>query len=154
MRKLFLILLLLPTLAFAKEAAPVADKPEQEARLMAMAAELRCLVCQNQSLADSQSDLAGYLRREMREMIDKGMSDKKIVDFMVTRYGDFVLYRPPLKATTVALWFGPFILLGVGAIVLTRYLKSRRQQLANQAELGEEDHKKAEALLRNGGGEA
>lgn len=154
MKRLLVILCLLPVLAFAKEATPVAANPEVEARLMVLANELRCLVCQNQSLADSHSDLASDLRREMRSMMEKGMSDKEIVEFMVSRYGDFVLYRPPLKATTLALWFGPFLLLIGGGVVLLRYLKTRRQQLAAQAQLSDDDHKKAAALLQDDGDKA
>lgn len=154
MKRLIVVMCLLPVLAFAKEAAPLAKNPEIEARVMALASELRCLVCQNQSLADSHSDLAGDLRREMRGMAEKGMSDKEIADFMVSRYGDFVLYRPPLKATTLALWFGPFLLLIGGGVVLLRYLKTRRQRLIEQAQLSEDDHKKAEALLQDDGDKA
>lgn len=151
MKRFLLILFFLPVIAFAKEAVPIAENPEVEARMMALANELRCLVCQNQTLADSHSDLAGDLRREMRGMAEKGMSDKEIVAFMVSRYGDFVLYRPPLNAKTLALWFGPFVLLLVVGLMLVRYLKTRRQRLAVQGQLSEEDHKKAEALLQNNG---
>ncbi len=151
MKRFLLVLFFLPVIAFAKEAVPIAENPEVEARMMALANELRCLVCQNQTLADSHSDLAGDLRREMRGMAEKGMSDKEIVAFMVSRYGDFVLYRPPLNAKTLALWFGPFALLLVVGLMLVRYLKTRRQRLAVQGQLSEEDHKKAEALLQNNG---
>lgn len=151
MKRFLLVLFFLPVIAFAKEAVPIAENPEVEARMMALANELRCLVCQNQTLADSHSDLASDLRREMRGMAEKGMSDKEIVAFMVSRYGDFVLYRPPLNAKTLALWFGPFVLLLVVGLMLIRYLKTRRQRLAVQGQLSEEDHKKAEALLQNNG---
>lgn len=154
MRHLLAVLLLLPALACAKEAAPMAANPEQEARVMDLAEELRCLVCQNQSLADSHSELATDLRREMRGMAEKGMSDKEIVDFMVSRYGDFVRYRPPLNAQTLMLWFGPFMLLVVGGWGLVRYLKARRQALTANAPLDDAQRKQAEALLRDGGGEA
>ena len=117
MRWLFVILLLLPSLAAAEEARPLAENPQAEARLKALAVELRCLVCQNQTLADSNAPLAEDLRREVREMIAKDMSDKDIIDFLVTRYGDFVLYRPPLKPTTMLLWLGPFLLLGASRAV-------------------------------------
>ena len=98
MRWLWVLMLLLPSLATAYEAQPLAANPQAEARLKALAVELRCLVCQNQTLADSNAPLAEDLRREVREMIAKDMSDKEIIDFLVTRYGDFVLYRPPWKA--------------------------------------------------------
>ena len=154
MKRLLVMLCFLPALVFAKEAVPVAANPEAEARVMALANELRCLVCQNQSLADSHSDLAIDLRREMLSMVEKGMSDKEIAEFMVSRYGDFVLYRPPLKATTLALWFGPFLLLIGGGVMLLRYLKIRRQSLIEQAQLSEDDHKKAAALLQDDGDKA
>lgn len=154
MKRLLIILCFLPVMVFAKEAVPMAENPEVEARMMALANELRCLVCQNQTLADSHSDLAIDLRREMRGMAEKGMNDKEIVDFMVSRYGDFVLYRPPLNAKTLALWFGPFVLLIGGGVVLLRYFRTRRQQLAAQAQLSDDDHKKAEALLQDDGDKA
>jgi cytochrome c-type biogenesis protein CcmH len=154
MKRLIAVLCLLPVLACAKEATPMAQNPEVEARVMALATELRCLVCQNQTLADSHSELAGDLRREMREMAEKGMSDKEIAEFMVNRYGDFVLYRPPLKPTTWLLWFGPFLLLAAVGILLLRYLKIRRQRLATEGQLTEDEHKKAEAMLQNSGDKA
>lgn len=154
MKRLLVVLCFLPALAFAKEAVPVAANPEAEARVMALANELRCLVCQNQSLADSHSDLAVDLRREMLSMVEKGMSDKEIAEFMVSRYGDFVLYRPPLKATTLALWFGPFLLLIGGGVVLLRYLNTRRQSLIEQGQLSDDEHKKAAALLQDDGDKA
>ena len=153
MKTLILLLFLLPPLASAREALPLAENPLTEARVLAMANELRCLVCQNQTLADSHSELAGDLRREMRGMIDKGMSDQDIVAYMVSRYGDFVLYRPPLKATTLALWFGPFVLLAGGALALLRNLKARRRQLAAQPRTPR-DIDNVAALLRNNGGDA
>src|SRR5205814_6498813 len=92
---------------------------------MDLAAELRCLVCQNQTLADSNAELAQDLRNTIREQLKRGASEREVLDFMVARYGDFVLYRPPLKAGTLLLWFGPFLLLGIGAFVLVRRLRSR-----------------------------
>ena len=154
MKRWLIVLCFLPVLANAKEAAPMAENPVIEARVMALANELRCLVCQNQTLADSHSDLASDLRREMREMAEKGMSDKEIAEFMVNRYGDFVLYRPPLKATTLVLWFGPFVLLAIVAIMLLRYLRTRRQQVAAQVNLSEDERKKAEVLLQDNGDKA
>lgn len=152
MKILILLLLLLPTLASAREAQPLAENPLTEARVLAMANELRCLVCQNQTLADSHSELAGDLRREMRGMIEKGMSDQDIVAYMVSRYGDFVLYRPPLKPATLALWFGPFLLLAGGAMALLRNIRARRRQLATQPGMGRRDPDKVAALLRDNGG--
>src|SRR3569832_2053462 len=116
--------------AFAKEAAPAAAAPAAEARLMKLASELRCLVCQNQTIADSNADLAVDLRNEIREKLESGMSDAEIKDFMVARYGDFGLYRPPLKDTTLILWVGPFLLLAAGGSVLYVTLRQRRQRAA------------------------
>ena len=114
-------------LGFAKEAAPLAQDEAIEKRMVAISEELRCLVCQNESLAASRADLAQDLRREIREQIGQGKSDKEILDFMVGRYGDFVRYRPPLKGTTFLLWFGPFLLLvaGVAALVVVLRRRSR-----------------------------
>jgi cytochrome c-type biogenesis protein CcmH len=111
----------------ASEAQPLAQDPVIEARLVAIADELRCLVCQNESLASSRADLAEDLRREVRTLIVQGKSDEDIKKFLVDRYGDFVLYRPQFKPATWLLWLGPFILLFVGVIGLLRYLKNRNQ---------------------------
>jgi cytochrome c-type biogenesis protein CcmH len=105
-------------------AAPV--DPVLEARVMRIAAELRCLVCQNQTIADSHADLALDLRRQTREMLLAGKSEQDVLDFMTQRYGDFVLYRPPVKSTTLLLWAGPAVLLVVGALTLVVVLRRRR----------------------------
>jgi cytochrome c-type biogenesis protein CcmH len=144
-----MVLLLLPSLGAAGEAAPLAENPQAEARLKALAVELRCLVCQNQTLADSNAPLAEDLRREVREMIAKNMSDKEIIDFLVTRYGDFVLYRPPLKTTTTLLWVGPFLLLIGGAIALVMALRRRQKKLADVA-LSEAERNRVAQLLSEG----
>jgi cytochrome c-type biogenesis protein CcmH len=133
--------------AFAKEAAPAAADPVAEARLMELSSELRCLVCQNQTIADSNAELAVDLRNEIREKIQTGMSDAEIKDFMVARYGDFVLYRPPVKGTTLALWVGPFLLLAVGGGVLFYNLRRRRQRDV-EPELSRDDQALAESLLQ------
>jgi cytochrome c-type biogenesis protein CcmH len=125
------------------------DDPVVEARLKQLAGELRCLVCQNQTLADSNAPLAEDLRREVREMIVKDMSDREIVDFLVSRYGDFVLYRPPLKTTTVLLWAGPFVLLVGGGIALAVTLR-RRQRMVGNAVITDEEHRRVERLLSQG----
>ena len=119
--------------AAAKEAAPAAANPALEARVMAISEELRCLVCQNQTIADSHADLAVDLRNQVRTKLLAGESERQIKDFMVERYGDFVLYRPPLKATTVLLWIGPFALLALGAFALWRAIRQRAQRLATAA---------------------
>ena len=149
MRWLFVILLLIPSLAAAEEARPLAENPQAEARLKALAVELRCLVCQNQTLADSNAPLAEDLRREVREMIAKDISDKDIIDFLVTRYGDFVLYRPPLKPTTMLLWLGPFLLLIGGGTALVLALRRRQQKLADVS-LSEAEHTRVAELLSEG----
>ena len=117
MRRLLLgcLLVLSTALAHAQEAQPVAADLALEKHVMAISEELRCLVCQNQTIADSSAPLAIDLRQQVREKLQQGMSDKDIVDYMVQRYGDFVLYRPPFKLTTWLLWFGPF-LLAIGGI--------------------------------------
>ena len=107
-----LLLLFLPAQqALSKEAEPMASDTQVEARLVNIAEELRCLVCQNESLASSRADLAEDLRTQVREQIVKGRTDQEIKDYLVERYGDFVLYRPAVKPMTWALWFGPFAVL-------------------------------------------
>ncbi len=115
--------------ANAKEAAPAAADPVLEARMLAVAAELRCLVCQNQTIADSHADLAVDLRNQVREMLRKGQSEREIIDYMTARYGDFVLYRPPVKATTALLWYGPGLLMAGGLAGLWLVLR-RRSRMA------------------------
>jgi cytochrome c-type biogenesis protein CcmH len=149
MRWLLVIILLIPSLAAAEEARPLADNPQIEARLKTLAVELRCLVCQNQTLADSHAPLAEDLRREVREMIAKGMSDREIIDFLVQRYGDFVLYRPPWKASTTLLWLGPFLLLIAGATGLVFALRRRQKKLVDVT-LSEEEHNRVAQLLSEG----
>ncbi len=149
MRWLSVIILLLPCLAVAEEARPLADNPQVEARLKHLAVELRCMVCQNQTLADSDAPLAEDLRREIREMIAKDMSDQDIIDFLVARYGDFVLYRPPWKATTALLWLGPFLLLIAGATTLVFVLRGRQKKVADVA-LSEEEHTRVVQMLSEG----
>ena len=112
--------------AWASEAVPTETDPVAQARAVRLAEQLRCLVCQNQTIADSNADLAVDLRRQVREQIAAGRSDAEIVDYMTARYGDFVLYRPPLKATTLILWAGPALLLIGGAWLLARIVRERR----------------------------
>ena len=142
------MLLLLTTClpAFAKEAAPAVDDPLLEQRAMKLAAELRCLVCQNQSLADSNADLAIDLKNQVRSQIREGRSDAQIREYMVARYGDFVLYSPPWKPTTALLWAGPFMLLIAGALTLVMVLRSRRARIVT-TELTADEHARAQALL-------
>ena len=111
---------------------------------MALAEELRCLVCQNQTLADSHAELAVDLRRQIREQLKAGASEREVRDYMVQRYGDFVLYRPPFKATTLALWVGPFLLLALGAFLFWRRVARRPRQ---EPSLSEAERAQAAKLL-------
>ncbi len=111
--------------AQAREAVPVAADPVAEARVQKLSEQLRCLVCQNQTLADSHAELAEDLKNQVREMVLKGLSDREIIDYLVARYGDFVLYSPPVRATTWLLWGGPFLLLAAGLGLLAHRLRSR-----------------------------
>ncbi|MGE5469007.1 MAG: cytochrome c-type biogenesis protein [Ignavibacteria bacterium] len=139
--------------AWPKDAPPLAEDPVVEKRMIAISEEMRCLVCQNESLAGSHADLAQDLRRELRELIRQGKSDEEIKEFMVSRYGDFVLYRPRLQPTTWLLWAGPFVLLAVGVVVLIAYLRRRSRAVEELAPLSAEDAKRAEALLKEEGGQ-
>lgn len=133
----FFLLALWAGLAFAQD-------PEMEKRVTALATELRCLVCQNQTLADSNAPLAVDLRNQIREQLKSGKSERDVMEYMVARYGDFVLYRPPLKATTIALWAGPFVFLVLGAwILLVRLLRRR----APERELSDAESARAAKLL-------
>ncbi|MBK9018822.1 MAG: cytochrome c-type biogenesis protein CcmH [Sulfuritalea sp.] len=143
---LFCCGLLFAGMAQAKEAAPMAADVEVEKRMVAISEELRCLVCQNESLSGSHAELAQDLRREIRSMIAAGKTDKEILDFMVDRYGDFVRYRPPIKPTTWLLWGGPFLLLGGGVAALIAFLRRRARESAAPA-LSDEERRRAEALL-------
>jgi len=131
--------------AWAGEAAPAAADPALEARVTAVASELRCLVCQNQTLADSNAPLAVDLRDQIREQMQQGASERDVVDYMVARYGDFVRYRPPFKAATVLLWAGPALLVMAGFIALFYRLRRRRSEPA--PDLTAEDSARAAALL-------
>ena len=153
MKKLFLIafsaiFVLSVGNAIANEAAPLADDPVTEQRLISISEEMRCLVCQNESLAGSRSDLANDLRREIRILIKEGKSDDQIRNFMVERYGDFVLYRPPVKPVTWLLWIGPFVILGVGIAGLLTYLR-RRNNAVPSVTLTDSDNQKIDALLNS-----
>ena len=138
-----------PFWATAAEAPPLADDPALEARVMAVAEELRCLVCQNETIAASHADLAVDLRKQIRVKLGEGQSPQQIVDFMVERYGDFVRYRPPLKPTTVLLWAGPFVLLALAVVVLVLNVRRRRATL-QVGELSEADAARARRLLDGG----
>ena len=121
------------------------DDPVQEARYKQLIDELRCLVCQNQNLADSNAELAQDMRRLTYEMVSKGASNEEVVLFMVERYGDFVLYRPPFKGSTALLWVGPFILLAMGVLVLVMFIRKRAGE--QSPALDRQDHERAKRLL-------
>jgi cytochrome c-type biogenesis protein CcmH len=148
---LIVLMLALACPAWAGEAKPAAADPALEERVTAVATELRCLVCQNQTLADSNAPLAVDLRNQIRERMRAGASERDIIDFMVARYGDFVLYRPPFKAATVLLWAGPIVLMLAGLAVLFFRLSRRRAEAG--PELSDEERARAEAPLdgRDGG---
>lgn len=146
---LFFILflfLITPSVGWSKEAIPVAEDPIIEKRMLALTMDLRCLVCQNESIADSRADFSNDIRREIREQIKANKTDQEIVQFLVDRYGDFVLYNPPMKPTTILLWFGPVILFLIGLGSLIVYLKRRRVQIQDVS-LSQVQLERAEALL-------
>ena len=147
MRKVLALLLLgcLPLLAQASTEPTMLD-PVSQKRLVDLSAQLRCLVCQNQSIAESNAELAVDLRNQINEQIKLGRSDTEIVDFMVTRYGDFVLYRPPFKATTALLWIGPIALLLLAVLVFYRTLVSRRARV-DERPLTDAERAEAQRML-------
>lgn len=140
--------------ALAGTAEPVAQDPALEKRLNALSAELRCLVCQNQSLADSHAELAIDLKNQVRDMMRAGKSDEEIKQYLTQRYGDFVLYNPPVKASTWLLWAGPFVLLVGGVWLLSWILRSRRRDIAAAGNVTQDDtadRERARALLAGDG---
>ena len=128
-----------PIEVVAIEATSTAADPALEARVVAVATELRCLVCQNQTIADSHADLAVDLRNQVREMLRSGQSEKQIIDYMTARYGDFVLYRPPVKGTTLLLWFGPWALMAGGLAGLWWVLRRRSRMEPENFDPDEDD---------------
>lgn len=145
-RLVLLIALLMPlTGGWAADIPFEFNDPAQEERYKGLLAELRCLVCQNQSLADSNADLAQDLRQEVYRMVRAGDSDERIVDFLVARYGDFVLYRPPIKPRTYLLWFGPVALLLLGILIVSRFI--RRRTVQTDATLSEQEKYRIAELL-------
>lgn len=147
---LLTILLMIPLMASAKEAAPLAADPEMEKLVNDITGELRCLVCQNQTIADSHADLAVDLKNQVRDMVAKGQTQDEIVAYMVKRYGDFVLYRPPFKPTTYLLWSGPVLFMVLGLFILIYNLKKRKTVIA-EAPLSEEEHARIDSILANQG---
>lgn len=137
---------LLPAFAHAAKLDGVDLPAQYEDRYKALIDQLRCLVCQNETLADSDADLAADLRREIREKMLKGESDRQITGFLVARYGDFVLYKPPVKTTTLMLWYGPFALLALGIVIAI--ITVRRRARAAPVTLNEAQHRQVQELLR------
>ena len=135
-------------IAHADEATPLATDPALEQRLISISEEMRCLVCQNESLSGSRSELDQDLRREIRDLIKQGKTDAEIRTFMVDRYGDFILYRPPVKPTTWLLWIGPFVLMFAGIVALLMYLRRRNTQVITTS-LSDDENKRIDALLRD-----
>lgn len=153
-RRLYTMLACLLALAGgarANEAQPTLADPVTAQREMRLASQLRCLVCQNQSIAESNAELAVDLRNKLREQIAAGKTDAEILEYMTARYGDFVLYRPPFKATTALLWLGPALLAIVGGVVVVRLIAARRQP---GAPLSTEQRARAEQLLAGAGTES
>jgi len=147
---LVLLLVMAGFAAHANEAAPLAADPALEAHVMRVAEELRCLVCQNETIGASQADLAVDLRKQIRTKLKQGESEAQILDFMVQRYGEFVRYRPAFSATTALLWVGPFALLALAAFVLAANIRRRRRD-APSPELSEAESQRLAELLGNGG---
>lgn len=145
---MFIVLLAAATTVVAKEAAPLADDPALEKKVNDITSELRCLVCQNQTIADSHADLAIDLKNQVRDMVRNGKTRDDVVNYMVARYGDFVRYRPPVKPTTYLLWAGPFLLLIGGLLILGVNLKKRRAKTTDSP-LSEDEHQKLESILHS-----
>lgn len=156
----FVLVLAITPNVFAKEAVPMAADPQMEKLVNDIASELRCLVCQNQTIADSHAELAVDLKNQVRDMVASGKTQDEIVDYMVQRYGDFVRYRPPVKPTTYLLWVGPFILMIIGVALLISNLRKRKRVITD-APLSTDESNQLESLLgdaaptsgKNSGGE-
>jgi cytochrome c-type biogenesis protein CcmH len=145
-RSLFIALLLFVFIAVVANAQPVTDEAVVEQRLAKLSHELRCLQCRNQTLAESPAGLAEDLRREIRVQIRAGKSDQEIIAYLTQRYGDFILYRPRVTASTYLLWFGPFVVLLAGMVLLFIYIKKRRDSITEQP-MTDDDRRRAEELL-------
>ncbi len=142
---LLLIILLIPVLATAEIEVNHFNDPEQEATYTQLIHELRCLVCQNQNLADSNADMAKEMRHKTYQLVKGGASYDDVADFMARRYGDFVLYRPPFNISTLLLWVGPFLILGGALFFLISLIRKRNQEAP--VKLSDSDHKRAQNLL-------
>ncbi len=146
MKSLLLILIFVFSAFTVNDVKAQTNGTQTEQRIRQLSEKIRCLVCQNQSLADSPAELAGDMRREVREQVAAGRSDHQILDYLVQRYGDFVLYEPPFKATTLLLWIGPFVLLAVAALVLVATLR-RRRRAPDEPALAADDKRLVERVL-------
>lgn len=124
------------------------SRPEYKERYHDLVNQLRCLVCQNQTIAESNAELAVDLRRRVHEMIEQGSSDEEIIDFMAARYGDFVLYNPPLKPSTMLLWFAPFLVIGIGSVVLVLFILRRNKDTVSAADISDSVRRRVEELTR------
>jgi cytochrome c-type biogenesis protein CcmH len=144
--------LFVPVLLSAQEARPVAADPALEKKVITLSNELRCLVCQNQTIADSNAELAVDLRNQVRKQLSEGKSDREILDYMVQRYGEFVLYRPPLSYKTILLWAGPFALLLIAMFILVQQIRLRHKRLASE-EFDQMDLSRARKLLDSSSGD-
>ena len=148
----FLLVFLFAGFTAAKDAPPTSgEDPAVEKRLQTLSKELRCLVCQNETLADSQAGLAEDLRREVREQIKAGKTDQEIISFLTQRYGQFILYRLQVTPTTYLLWFGPFVLLIGGLVILFRYIRQRRDSITEKPLTNEESRRASELLASTSG---
>lgn len=147
-KPLLLALTLFANNAAGTEARPNAQDPEIEQRLLGLAADLRCVVCQNESLAESRAPLAQDLRQEVRDLMKQGNTDQQVVEFLTLRYGDFVLYRPPFKPVTYLLWGGPVLFLAIGGLAWLIIIR-RRHSLQGADDLSEEDVRTAAEILRS-----
>jgi cytochrome c-type biogenesis protein CcmH len=145
-RLLALLILALPLSVFAAGATPTDLDPVAAKRAVALSAQLRCLVCQNQTIADSNAELAVDLRRQVNEQIKAGRTDREIIDYMVERYGAFVLYKPPFNVTTLLLWLGPSLLVVFGVIFYVRTVRARNRVIVDRP-LSDAERAEAERLL-------
>jgi cytochrome c-type biogenesis protein CcmH len=149
---LALVFLTHSTSSHAQSAKPVAEDPVLEKKVITLSNELRCLVCQNQTIADSNAELAVDLRNQVRKQLSEGKSDREILDYMVQRYGEFVLYRPPLSYKTILLWAGPFVLLLIAMFILIQQIRLRHKRLASE-EFDQTDLSRARKLLDSSSGD-
>lgn len=143
----FLVGIIASNPVFAKQATPMAKDPVLEEKVKAVSSELRCLVCQNQTIADSDAALAVDLKNQVREMLSTGKTEAQVVDYMVERYGDFVRYRPPVNPATMLLWFGPALFLVLGGMLLFISLKRRSKKIVSSPALSDEESKQVNKLL-------